>query len=526
MKRNIRLIMYALCMIMMFGYSKEVHAIDANQQENQLAVTIHAGEGYYFCDEWWDENKTEYTYSSSKVNDKTVYKVHKTLKNYVRRYSQHVDDNFILDWYTDPALTHKFNLTTENLKNNPKIDLYAKWGKCYELDPQLGEVYGLVHNDYRFLSGDKIKVRVKRAEYGYEHSDYDIDYYYDNAWQTLYSVRKDGFVLTGLSKTPDGALVNEVTFSNSDETLYGIWEKGWNLRIDYNGGIYSSESYSSRRVENFTMLNGSKLSSVIGKDYIDDLINNCENGNYVCVGFSKNPNATVAEIDDLLDMTVNADTTVYMVWQDPNNITTNDNKKTDEQKNNQANEKVNNQNNNSEGQKDSKTNNTETNNQDNVKNETPAAVGTVINEKTTGTNAKYKVKSSTNGSASVSYAGVSNKNAKSITIPSTIKDENGVEYAVTEIDAKAVSGNKKVKKVTIPSTVTKINKNAFTNCGKLGKITINANSLNSIGKNAFKGIKSGAKITVICKDKETFNKIVKMMKKAGAKDAKYKWKKG
>ena len=33
-------------------------------------------------------------------------------------------------------------------------------------------------------------------------------------------------------------------------------------------------------------------------------------------------------------------------------------------------------------------------------------------------------------------------------------------------------------------------------------------------------------MTVICKDKKTYNKIVKMLKKAGAKKAKFKFKKG
>ena len=140
--------------------------------------------------------------------------------------------------------------------------------------------------------------------------------------------------------------------------------------------------------------------------------------------------------------------------------------------------------------------------------------GSILKEK----NATYKVmtapkKGSKTGGA-VSYMKPTNKNAKSVTIPDTVK-MNGVTYKVTSIGNSAFNGCKKLKKVTlgknitsigdkafykcsaltkitIPSKVKKIGKSAFQNCKKLKSITIKTTKLTSkkVGKNAFKGVGS------------------------------------
>ena len=50
--------------------------------------------------------------------------------------------------------------------------------------------------------------------------------------------------------------------------------------------------------------------------------------------------------------------------------------------------------------------------------------------------------------------------------------------------------------------------------------------MKSIGAGSFKGINKKAKITIVCKNKKIYNKTVKKLKKAGAKKAKFKFKKG
>ncbi|WP_026494907.1 leucine-rich repeat protein [Butyrivibrio sp. WCD3002] len=80
--------------------------------------------------------------------------------------------------------------------------------------------------------------------------------------------------------------------------------------------------------------------------------------------------------------------------------------------------------------------------------------------------------------------------------------------------------------VLISAPIQKICAGAFTDCENLKKITINANDLKSVGAKSFKGISSKATITIICKDKKTYDNAVKMIKKAGAKNAKFKFKKG
>jgi len=164
------------------------------------------------------------------------------------------------------------------------------------------------------------------------------------------------------------------------------------------------------------------------------------------------------------------------------------------------------------------------------------------------------------------------KKAASVTVPNTVTLSDGTKAQVTTVGANAFKKDTKLKKVTIGSNVESIGKNAFSgcsnlatvtikgnslkkvnagafqNCKKLTKvtlgknvttidknafsgdknlktITINGNSLKKVGKNAFKSIKKNAVITIQAKDKKTYNKIVKMIKKSGAKNVKYTFKK-
>ena len=156
----------------------------------------------------------------------------------------------------------------------------------------------------------------------------------------------------------------------------------------------------------------------------------------------------------------------------------------------------------------------------------PAKKGTKVTDSNSKTNGKFKVTSSEEGKAEVSYTAPSNKKAKKITIPSTVKDSNGATYKVTKIQAKAFKKNKTVTSVNIPKTVTTIGANAFNGASHLKTIKLNANTLKSVGSGAFKNIAKGATITITAKNKKTFNKCVKKLKKAGAKNCTFKYKKG
>ncbi|WP_408071553.1 Ig-like domain-containing protein [Butyrivibrio sp. JL13D10] len=126
---------------------------------------------------------------------------------------------------------------------------------------------------------------------------------------------------------------------------------------------------------------------------------------------------------------------------------------------------------------------------------------------------------------SVIYKKETNKNVKSASIPSNITDENGVVYTVTEVGANAFKGLKKLKKVVIAETVTQIGKGAFKDCGNLKTIKIKGGNLTKVGSGAFKNLHKDVKITVYAKSKKEFNRISKKIKKAGAKNATFKWKK-
>ncbi len=91
----------------------------------------------------------------------------------------------------------------------------------------------------------------------------------------------------------------------------------------------------------------------------------------------------------------------------------------------------------------------------------------------------------------------------------------------------AFSGCTSLESVTIGKKVTKINANAFKGCKKLKTIKIYGNKLKSVNKTAFKGCtnKKSVKVTIYAKSKKVYNKVVKMIKKAGLKKVTYKYKK-
>ena len=124
---------------------------------------------------------------------------------------------------------------------------------------------------------------------------------------------------------------------------------------------------------------------------------------------------------------------------------------------------------------------------------TPAKKGTTLT--VSSKKLKVKVNSSSKKNPTVTVTKITDKKAKKLTIPATVKVK-GVTYKVTAISDKAFKGNKKLTTVTIGSNVTKIGKEVFSGCKNLKKITVTAGKLKTISKNAFKGINKKATITV------------------------------
>jgi uncharacterized repeat protein (TIGR02543 family) len=128
-------------------------------------------------------------------------------------------------------------------------------------------------------------------------------------------------------------------------------------------------------------------------------------------------------------------------------------------------------------------------------------------------------------SGEATVARTNNTKVKSVSIGNEVS-YGTKSYKVTQISKNAYKNCKKLKSVKLGANIEKIGANAFRGCKNLKKITIRANNLKTVGKGSFKGIKDDAKFTVICRDKKLYEKVVKKLKKAGAKNGKFKYKKG
>lgn len=210
----------------------------------------------------------------------------------------------------------------------------------------------------------------------------------------------------------------------------------------------------------------------------------------------------------------------------------------------------------------SETPSTATQKTDNTKTEEKVTLPQAYN--TTGTDAS---------NPTVEYTGADAAGKTNVTIQNTAKASNGAEYKITKVADNAFAGNTTISDVTLGANVTEIGAGAFKNCTKLSNVVIqdgsvtaidkeafagdkaitnvdfsecklqtigtnafsgckklsvirvNGNKLTKVGKNAFKNIKKNAKIIIYAKNKKTYNKAVKLIKKSGVKKVKYSFKK-
>jgi hypothetical protein len=93
---------------------------------------------------------------------------------------------------------------------------------------------------------------------------------------------------------------------------------------------------------------------------------------------------------------------------------------------------------------------------------------------------------------------------------------------VKNIETGAVRGCKRLTRVTMGNTkIKKIHSNAFLDCEKLKNIKINCKNLKAVGSKAFKGLKKNCVISIKAK-KAKYNSVVKMIKKSGTDQVKFK----
>ena len=104
-----------------------------------------------------------------------------------------------------------------------------------------------------------------------------------------------------------------------------------------------------------------------------------------------------------------------------------------------------------------------------------------------------------------SFIGPENKNAKKLTIMDIV-NANGQDYKVTSIKAKACEKMKNLSILVIGVNVTKIERSAFADCKKLGKITIKCADMkkSGFGSKCFSNIRTDAIIKVPQKKVEKY----------------------
>ncbi len=173
--------------------------------------------------------------------------------------------------------------------------------------------------------------------------------------------------------------------------------------------------------------------------------------------------------------------------------------------------------------------------------EKPKAIGETVTD--TGSGASYTL----TDDGGVEYTASINPKAGKIVVPDTVTID-GKTYPVTSISAGAFKNNKNITQISVGknvkvieadafkgasklktvnlanSNVEVISSGAFKNCKNLKSLKINGNNLKKVSKGAFNGSKK-VKVTVYAKNKKTFDKDVKKLKKGGLKSAKFKFKK-
>lgn len=95
---------------------------------------------------------------------------------------------------------------------------------------------------------------------------------------------------------------------------------------------------------------------------------------------------------------------------------------------------------------------------------------------------KYKV-TATGKKKEVQCVGTIKKNSKKLTVPDTVTYQK-IKYNVTAVGG--FKNSKKLTTVTLGKNITTIDKNTFSGCVKLKKITIQSKNLKKVGKNAIK----------------------------------------
>ena len=129
------------------------------------------------------------------------------------------------------------------------------------------------------------------------------------------------------------------------------------------------------------------------------------------------------------------------------------------------------------------------------------------------------------GKSEVSYQANPESTKEDVHVPDTAKVD-GAKVKITKLVKNAFKDNTSLTKVTLGKNIKSIGKGAFSGCTNLKKITVKATGLKKVYKSAFKNCKldKDFKVIIYAADEKSFEKVVKLFKKAGLKDVTFVYK--
>ncbi|WP_026498658.1 InlB B-repeat-containing protein [Butyrivibrio sp. WCD2001] len=263
-------------------------------------ITYHANsDGGYFRYDGEDKTEIELTVPEGA----TIFGNYYYMPSYVNN-----DDNLQFSGYNTKPDGSGMDITYDFIPTGD-MDIYAKWVKTYKMYLHANGGY---YTSYNSNAGEYSDLMIVNCQQGLD------------AWPGSYSTLKhpSNMAFAGWSTTPDGKnTIDKVEKIDKDVYLYAVWEQGYQITFDGNGGkVYPgmweedfSDASALKDAVTVTLKKGRSLGY-----YEDGEITALRDG-YVIGGWSTTPTGT--KRIDFYETTPDKDMTLYAIWNKADKVT-------------------------------------------------------------------------------------------------------------------------------------------------------------------------------------------------------------